>query len=103
MFGSWANRNDNAVEPVRGRPSPKQRRVDRFVVDLWVAAVPVLDLQPLTKMHPDAMIDERLAAGVQPGLVTQRGDQDLQAFAEGIVAEVLEACSLDSGVHQLAR
>ncbi len=68
-----------------------------------MAAVPVLDLQPLRKMKGDAVIDESFAPGVQPRFVAQRPNQDLKALAEGVVAEVLEPRSLDGCRHQLAR
>ena len=89
--------------PGAGQPEPEQRRIDGHVVDLGMAAVPVLDLQPLAQVHADARVDEILAAVVEPGLVAQSVDEDLQALAEGVVAEVLEPGSLDGGRHQLAR
>ena len=45
--GSSASRNDSAVEPVRGSPRPMSGATIGLVVDLGVAPVPVLDLQPL--------------------------------------------------------
>jgi hypothetical protein len=68
-----------------------------------VAAVPVLDLQPLTKMRADASVDESLTAVVEPGLVAQCLHEDLQPLAEGVVTEVLEPGLRDGGSHQLAR
>ena len=38
-----------------------------------------------------------LTARVEPGLVAQRGEQQLESFAEGIVAEVLETGLRDGG------
>ena len=86
-----------------GQAEPEQRLVDRHVVDLGVAAVPVLDLQPLTQVVADAAVDESLTAGVEPGLVVQCPDENVQALAEGVVAEVIEPRTLDGGRHQLAR
>ncbi len=88
---------------MRGRPSPNSGLIDRHVVDLGVAAVPVLDLQALTEVVADAAVDESLTAGVEPGLVVQRPDENVEALAEGVVAEVIEARPLDGGRHQLAR
>ena len=81
----------------------EQRGIDRYLVDLGMAAVPVLHLQPLTQVHADAGIDEALAAIVEPRLVPQRLAQDLESLAEGVVAEVVEPRSFDGGSHQLAR
>ena len=32
-----------------------------------------------------------LAAGVEPGLVAQRGEQHLEPFPEGVVTEIVQA------------
>ncbi len=82
---------------------PEQRPLDRFVVDLGVAAVPVLDLQPLAEMHADAGVDESLTAVVESGLVAQRPDEDLQPLTEAVVTEVVQPCVLDGAGHQLTR
>jgi hypothetical protein len=86
-----------------GQAEPEQRRIDGDVVDLWVAAVPVLHLQPLTEMHADAGVDESLAPVVEPCLVAQPLHEDFQPLAEGVVAEVLQTRSLDSRSHQFTR
>jgi len=36
-----------------------------------MAAIPVLHLQPLPQVADDALMDEHLTPGVEPGLVTQ--------------------------------
>ncbi len=86
-----------------GQAEPEQRGVDGDVVDLGMAAVPVLDLKPLTQMYADAGVDESLAAVVEPRFVAQCLDQDLQPLAEGVVAEVVQPRPLDGRSHQLAR
>ena len=53
-------------------------------------AVPVLDLEALRQVAHEARIDERLAGLVQAGLFAERADEDLEAFAEGVVTEVGE-------------
>ena len=52
--------------------------------------VPVLDLEALREVAHEARIDERLAGLVQAGFVAERPDEDLETFAEGVVAEVGE-------------
>ena len=42
----------------------EQRRLEGHVVDLGVAAIPVLDLQPLREVKRDALVDESVAACV---------------------------------------
>ena len=42
-------------------------------------------------------------AGIEAALLAQRPDQDLEAFAERVVAEVVEAGSRDRGGQQVAR
>jgi hypothetical protein len=68
-----------------------------------VPAIPVLDLQPLFEVRDDPPVDELFPAFVETGLVTQRGDQDLQALAERVVAEIRHAGLLDGDRHQVAR
>ena len=62
-----------------------------------------LDDAPLREVKGDAVVDESFAAGVQSRLLAQRPNQDLEALAEGVVAEVLKPRSLDGCRHQLAR
>jgi hypothetical protein len=47
-----------------GQANSEQRRADGFLVDLGVPAVPILDLQPLREVQPDAAVDEFFTAGV---------------------------------------
>jgi AcrR family transcriptional regulator len=56
-----------------------------------VAAIPVLDLQSLRERGDDSGIEVALAAGVEPGLVAQRGEQHLEPFPEGVVTEIVQA------------
>ena len=67
-----------------------------------MTAVPVLHLQTLAQVQPEAVVDEPFAAGVQPRFVAQRAQQDLQPLTEGVVAEVVQPCALDCGGHQFA-
>ena len=53
--------------------------------------VPVLDLEALREVAHEARIDERLAGLVQAGFVAERPHEDLETFAEGVVAEVGES------------
>ena len=91
------------MDPVRGKPIPNSGGFEGDVVDLGVPPVPILDLQPLREVKPDAVVDESFAAGVQSRLLAQRPNQDLEALAEGVVAEVLKPRSLDGCRHQLVR
>jgi hypothetical protein len=51
------------------QPETEQRRVDPDVVDLGVAAVPVLHLEALPEVIDDARVQHGLADGVEVGLV----------------------------------
>ena len=59
--GSWASRKLSAVDPVRGRPEPEQRRDDLLLVDLGVRGVPLLDLEPVDQVADDLVGHGRLA------------------------------------------
>ena len=75
-----------------------QRRFDAFVVDLGMAAVPVLDLQTLIEIADDALVNERLTPGIEPGLVTKSCQQNLEALAVRVVPEVIEARLCDGRI-----
>lgn len=66
-----------------------------------MAAIPVLDLQALTEISDDALVQERLARRVQVGLVAQGGEQSFQAFAERVLAEIGEPGARASLVHDV--
>jgi hypothetical protein len=81
----------------------EERRLQCDVVDRGVPPVPILDLQPLREVKPNAVVNESFAAGVQPRFLAQSPNQDLQALTEGVVTEVLKPRSLDCCRNQLAR
>jgi hypothetical protein len=64
--------------------------------------VPVLDLETLGQVAGDPLAQECLAGGVQARLLAQRAHEDLQAFTERVVAEVVKAGLGDRGVHQVS-
>ena len=68
-----------------------------------MTAIPVLHLQALAQVQPEAVVDEPFAAGIQSCLVGQGAQQDLQTLTEGVVAEVVEPGALDCGGHQFIR
>ena len=65
-----------------GEAEPDQWPFDGNVIDLGIAAVPILDLEALREVAGDPLVQERLAGGVQSGLVAQGAHEDLQAFTE---------------------
>jgi hypothetical protein len=79
------------------------RRNDRLVADLGMTPVPIFDVQALSQISGDAPVDERLAAGVESGLVAQRRHQDRQTLFERIVAELIQTRSFDGRVLDLVK
>ena len=65
--GSSASMCDRAVDPVRGKPTPRSSTSTSCVVDLGVTRVPVLDLEPV---HERA--DERAVERLRTELVESR-------------------------------
>ena len=91
ISGSWASRNDSAVEGRCERQAdPEERIDDGHVVDLRVPAIPVLDLQPLREVTDDPRVEERLTGGIEAGFVVEGTHEDLEPFAERVVPEVVE-------------
>ena len=62
--------NDNAVDPVPGRPRPNQRPIDDLVVDLGGLPVPGFDLQALLQQAQDAVAKSVFADCIELRLVS---------------------------------
>ncbi len=93
-------------ERQRGGPGARQseadeRRVDRLIADVGVAAEPVLDLEALREQADDSTPHRHLAHRVELRLVLQAPDQDLEPLAERLVTEGVEAGLVARLGHQV--
>jgi DNA-binding MarR family transcriptional regulator/GNAT superfamily N-acetyltransferase len=84
-----------------GQAEPEEWGSESFIVDLGVALVPVLHLEALGQVANDARIQVGLPGRVEPSLVRQRADEDLETLSKRIVAEIVEAGPFDRSCHQL--
>ena len=93
-------------EGQRRRAGPRESDADELrpefdLVDLRVAPVPVLDLEPLAEVADDPRIEEPFAGRVQLGFLVECSNEDFEPLAKGIVAEIVEAGLLPRGQHQV--
>ena len=89
--GSCARRNDKAVEPVRGRLSPKSGATIgtssipghlRYQSSIW---------SRFTRCPTRPRIDNGFAGLVQPCLVAERTHQNLEALAKRVLPKIVES------------
>ena len=87
--------------PGAGQAEPEQRGHDLLVVDLGVLGVPLLDLEAVDQVADDLVAHGAHAHLVERRLVLQRSDQDLEALAPRVLAEVVRSGTFARGVDQL--
>ena len=67
-----------------------QRRNDLPLADFRVPSVPILHLKPLRQHTEDLPFHGDAAQVVEASLLVQGGEEDLQTFAKGSLAEILQ-------------
>ena len=73
-----------------GSPTPSNSTSHLLLVDLGMAAVPVLDAQPVGQCPHDRAVEHLLADGVHVRLGERGVQQDLETLAPAVTAEVMQ-------------
>jgi len=88
--------DDNCGGSCARQADAEERRLQCDVVDRGVPPVPILDLQPLREVKPNAGGNESFAAGLfMPRFLVPEPEPDLQALRKGVVTEVLKPVRFD--------